>query len=82
VPPPVFVPTTTTVPPPATTTTIVAIGGHLPPPPSTVPLTTKGTSAHVSPVFAALSGAGFFVAFVIMATRFLITSPRRHRQRA
>jgi hypothetical protein len=33
----------------------------------------------VSPVFAALSGAGFFVAFLIMAGRFIITRPGRHR---
>jgi hypothetical protein len=44
--------------------------------PSTVPLTTKQQSSHVSPVFAALSGAGFFVALLIMGVRFLLTRPR------
>ncbi|HEY3810757.1 MAG TPA: hypothetical protein VGL49_04915 [Acidimicrobiales bacterium] len=65
-------PTTTT-----SSTTIAPIGGHLSVPPSTLPLRTKTQSAHVSPVFAALSGAGFFVALVIMATRFVLTRPRR-----
>jgi hypothetical protein len=44
-----------------------------------VPLRTKAQSAHVSPVFAAFSIAGFFVALVIMATRFVLTRPRRQR---
>jgi hypothetical protein len=30
-------------------------------------------------VFAALSGAGFFVAFIIMAGRFVMTRPGRKR---
>jgi hypothetical protein len=30
-------------------------------------------------VFAALSGAGFFVAFLIMAGRFILTRPGRKR---
>jgi len=68
------VPSTTT-----TSTTIAPIGGRIPVPPSTLPLSTKAQSAHVSPVFAALSGAGFFVAFVIMASRFVLTRPGRTR---
>lgn len=60
-----------------TTTTIAPLGGHLPVPPSTLPLLTKGDSSHVSPVYAALSGAGFFVALCIMAGRWILTRPRR-----
>ena len=66
-----FVPTTTTL------TTIPGINGHLPVSPSTLPFTTKQQSSHVSPVFAALSGAGFFVALVIVVVRFLLTRPGR-----
>ena len=62
---------------PTTSTTIAPIGGHLPVPPSTVPLRTKAQSAHISPVFAALSGAGFLAAFLIMAGRFIPTRPGR-----
>jgi hypothetical protein len=46
-------------------------------PPSTLPLRTKTQSAHVSPVYAALSGAAFFVVLVIMAIRFVQTRPKR-----
>jgi hypothetical protein len=60
-----------------TATTIAPIGGHIPVPPSTLPLRTKVPSTHVSPIFAWLSGAGFFVALVIMATRFVLTRPGR-----
>jgi hypothetical protein len=62
-----------------TSTTIAAIGGHLPLSPSTLPLATKGTSAHVNPIFAMLSGAGFFVALMIVTGRLVITRPRRVR---
>jgi hypothetical protein len=83
-PQPVSAPTTvsfatTPVSTAVTTTTLPSIGSHLPVPPSTVPLRTKAQSAHVSPVFAAFSIAGFFVALVIMATRFVLTRPRRQR---
>jgi hypothetical protein len=47
--------------------------------PSTLPLATKGTSAHVNPIFAMLSGAGFFVALMIVTGRLVITRPRRVR---
>jgi hypothetical protein len=36
-------------------------------------LTTKGTSAHVNPVFAVLSGIGFGVALLIIASRLFVT---------
>jgi hypothetical protein len=65
-------PTTTT-----TSTTIAPIGGHIPVPPSTLPLRTKAQNAHVSPVLAALSGAGFFVALLIMGVSFFMSRPRR-----
>jgi len=70
--PPRTVATTST-----TSTTIAAIGSRLPPPPATLPFTTKGTNGHVKPLFAMLSGAGFFLALVIMAGRFLMTRPKR-----
>ena len=70
-----YPPTTTA--PPTTLTTIPAIGGHLPVSPQTLPFATKQQSSHVSPVFAALSGAGFFVALLIAGVRFLLTRPRR-----
>lgn len=70
-----------TTPTTAATTTTVApipgIGGHLPVSASTLPFTTKQQSAHVNPVFAALSGAGFLVALVIIAVRFLFTRSGR-----
>ena len=72
-----YPPPSTTAAPTTTSTTIAPIGGHLPVPPSTVPLRTKAQSAHVSPVFAALSGAGFLAAFLIMAGRFILTRPGR-----
>jgi len=58
-----------------TNTTLPSIGGNLPVTPSTVPFTTKQQSSHVSPVFAALSGIGFFLALIIVAVRFWITRP-------
>jgi hypothetical protein len=71
------VPPTTSV--PVTSTTILSIAGHLPVTSSTVPFTTKGTSAHVDALFAWLSGAGFLAALLIMAGRFVMTRPRRTR---
>ena len=67
--------------PAPTSTSLPSIRNRIPVPPSTVPLQTRAPSAHISPVFPALSGAGFFVALVIMASRFVMTRPRR-RQRA
>ena len=64
-----------------TSTSLPSIRNRIPVPPSTVPLQTRAPSAHISPVFPALSGAGFFVALVIMASRFVMTRSRR-RQRA
>ena len=72
-----YITTPTTV---ATTTTLApipGIGGHLPVSASTLPFTTKQQSSHVSPVFAALSGAGFFIALIIIGVRFLLTRPGR-----
>lgn len=66
----------TTIPAPTTTaSTLPSIGGNLPVTPSTVPFTTKQQSSHVSPVFGALSGAGFFVALVIVLVRFISSRP-------
>ena len=42
-------------------------------PPSTLPLTTKEQSGHVNPVFAELSGVGFFIALVLMAVQAVLT---------
>jgi hypothetical protein len=81
-PPTYFFGTTPTTPAPTTTstsTTIAPIGGHIPVSPSTLPLRTKAQNAHVSPVFAALSGAGFFVALLIMGISFIMTRPRRRK---
>jgi hypothetical protein len=38
-----------------------------------LPLTTKKQSGHVSPVFAELSGVGFFVALVLIAVQAVLT---------
>lgn len=66
--------TTTTAPAPTTTTTVAPLGGPgLPAPPSTLPLTTKKQSGHVSPVFAELSGVGFFVVLVLIAIQAVLT---------
>jgi hypothetical protein len=57
--------------------------GPLPPAsalPSTIPLTTKGQSSHVSPVFAILSGVGAAVVLLILATQWFLTRPGRRRQ--
>ncbi|HET6915640.1 MAG TPA: hypothetical protein VFH56_06070 [Acidimicrobiales bacterium] len=76
-----FNPTSRTTIPASTTsttnTTLPSIGGNLPVTPSTVPFTTKQQSSHVSPVFAALSGIGFFLALIIVAVRFWFTRPPR-----
>jgi hypothetical protein len=65
--------------PPAPTSPV----GPLPPasaPPSTIPLTTKGQSSHVSPAFAILSGVGAAVVVLILATQCALTRPGRRRQ--
>ena len=57
--------------------------GPLPPapaPPSTIPLTTKGQSSHVSPVFAILSGVGAAIVLLILVTQWFLTRPGRRRQ--
>ncbi|MDQ2728128.1 MAG: hypothetical protein M3Y91_09765 [Actinomycetota bacterium] len=69
--------TTTTAPASTTTTTVAPLGGPgLPAPPSTLPLTTKKQSGHVSPVFAELSGVGFFIALVLVAIQAVLTRRR------
>jgi hypothetical protein len=67
----------TTVSTTSTTSTTIAGLGHLPISPATLPLRTKGTNGHVDPVFAYLSGIGFFLTLVIMATKFVTTRPSR-----
>lgn len=64
---------TTTI--PTTTTTILGIGGRVPAAPVTLPLQTKGSNGHVSPVFAWLSGIGLAIALLIIATRLFVTRP-------
>jgi hypothetical protein len=69
--------TTTVAPAPTTTTTVAPLGGPgLPAPPSTLPLTTKKQNGHVNPVFAELSGVGFFIALVLMGTQAVLTRMR------
>lgn len=75
-PPGPTIPRTTLPAPTTTATTLPSIGGNLPVTPSTVPFTTKQQSSHVNPVFAALSGAGLFVALVIVLVRFITSRPR------
>lgn len=67
--------TATTTPPStaATTTSTIAPLTGGPVVPATIPLVTRGSNAHVSPVFPILSGVGFFVALVIAAGRFFMT---------
>lgn len=73
--PAVTVPAATLPPAPTTTTTIAPIGGKLPTAPVTVPLQTRGSNAHVSPVFPILSGVGFALAFLIAGARLFVTRP-------
>jgi hypothetical protein len=68
---------TTPATPTPTYTTIPSIRNQIPVPPSTVPLQTRAMSTHISPVFPALSGAGFFVALVMVTTRVVMTRARR-----
>jgi hypothetical protein len=57
--------------------TTIAPLGTVPSAPSTVPFTTRPPSAHISPVFPALSGAGFFVLLVLVALQWRLTRPGR-----
>jgi len=66
---------------PATTTTVAALGGPLSVPPSTLPLSFKQQSGHVSPLFAQLSGAGFVSVALLMATQAVLTRKRRAGRR-
>lgn len=76
---PATYPRTTAVPataaPTIPATTIAPIGNSLPVSPVTLPLRTKGSNAHVNPVFAILSGIGFFIALLIVIGRLIITRP-------
>lgn len=76
---PATYPRTTAVPatavPTIPATTIAPIGNSLPVSPVTLPLRTKGSNAHVSPVFAIFSGIGFFIALVIVVGRLVVTRP-------
>lgn len=71
--PPTYSKQPPTTPAPTTTTTIAPLGSSLPVSPVTLPLLTKGSNAHVNPVFATLSGIGFLVALVIVAGRLFVT---------
>jgi hypothetical protein len=74
---PVTAPTTPPPQPPPSSVGPLPTGST---PPSTIPLTTKGQSGHVSPVFAVLSGVGAAVVLLILGTQWLLTRPgRRHR---
>src|SRR5579875_2254985 len=53
----------------APTTTIAPLGNSLPPVPATLPLRTRDINAHVSPLFAILSGVGFALALLIVVGR-------------
>ncbi len=66
-------PTTTVAATTTTSTTIAPLGNSFPATPATLPLRTRGTSAHVNPVFAVLSGIGFLVALLIVSGRLLVT---------
>ena len=74
-----YVPVATTAAPTTTSTTIAPIGNRLPAPAVTLPLITRGSNGHVNPLFAILSGVGFFVALVIMATTYVLTRSKRGR---
>jgi hypothetical protein len=75
-------PTATVATTSTTTTTIAGIGGRLPPAPVTLPLTTKGSNAHVDPLLAWLSGIGFCVVILVIIGRFLTSRPKRTGARA
>ena len=73
--PPTSLPAATLPAATTTTTTIAPIGGKLPNAPVTVPLQTRGSNAHVSPVFPVLSGIGFGLALLIAGARLFVTRP-------
>ena len=56
-----------------TSTTIAGISSHVSVVPATVPLATKGTNGHMSPVFAWLSGIGAAIAALIVGARLFMT---------
>ena len=74
---PATVPAPTAPPTITPSTTIAPLGARLPVSPSTLPFATKAQNAHVAPVFAALSGGGFFVALVIMGICYVRSRPAR-----
>ena len=74
-----YVPVATTAATTTTSTTIAPIRNRLPPPAVTLPLITRGSNGHVNPLFAILSGVGFFLALVIMATTYVLTRSKRGR---
>lgn len=66
-------PLSTTTSAPTTTTTIAGISADLGVAPATVPLETKGSNGHVSPVFAWLSAGGLGLALLMVLGRLLFT---------
>jgi hypothetical protein len=56
-------------------TTIAPLGAASTVAPATLPLRTKGSNAHVSPVLAILSGVGFLVALLMIVVRMIVTRP-------
>jgi hypothetical protein len=70
------IPPTTAAPPPPGSVGPLPTGS---PPPSTIPLTTKGQSAHISPIFPVLSGVGVAVVLLVFGTQWVLT--RRGRRR-
>ncbi len=65
--------TTATQTPTAPPGSIAPLGNRLPVSPVTLPLRTHSSNAHVSPVFAYLSVAGFAVAILIALGRMFLT---------
>ncbi|MDQ6839755.1 MAG: hypothetical protein M3137_15870 [Actinomycetota bacterium] len=63
----------TTAPATTTTSTVAPLPGGIPVSPSTLPLTTKNQNGHVNPVFAELSGVGFFIALALIAVQAVLT---------
>ncbi len=79
------VPTTnappTNAPPTAAPPTTIAPLANIPAPPSTLPLATRAESAHVSPLFAELSVAGFAIVLALVGLQWILTWPRRRGRR-
>jgi hypothetical protein len=61
----------------STTSSTLASIPNGPTPPSTLPLQSKQTSAHVSPVFPVLSGIGAAVVAAMLALQWFLTRPGR-----